>query len=191
MSREADLREQEWDENMDAGDQPKKQKRLMAERHGNDGISLSFFKSNCSFLSGCLPSIVERILVAHGLDIESSNAMINWNTYLELYCIFEAGKMEKQSLIKFWIKFFDKGLRERVPAEDYMPVLEELVRGNTLREANKTTELFAKMFQKMMKDAKCLGESNEIINEKLAQAFEKEEIDIQLLCSALGRQALD
>jgi hypothetical protein len=72
-------------------------------------------------------------LVAHGLDIESSNSMINWNIYLELYCIFEAGKMEKQSLIKFWIKFFDNAQRETVPEEHYMPILEELVRGNTLR----------------------------------------------------------
>jgi hypothetical protein len=44
----------------------------------NDGIGLNFFKKNCSFLAGCLPQIVERILVAHGLDIESSNATINW-----------------------------------------------------------------------------------------------------------------
>ena len=60
-----------------------------------DGIGLSFFKSDCSFLLGCLPSIIERILTAHGLDIESANATINWQTYLELYCIFEAGKMDK------------------------------------------------------------------------------------------------
>ena len=37
----------------------------------SEGIGLSFFKKNCSFLAGCLPEIVERILVAHGLDIES------------------------------------------------------------------------------------------------------------------------
>lgn len=43
------------------------------------------------------------------------------------------------------------------------------------------------MFQKMMKRAGCLGEHGEIVNEKLADAFEKEAIDIQLLCSALGR----
>ena len=60
-----------------------------------DGIGLNFFKKNCSFLAGCLPEIVERILVAHGLDIESTNAMITWKVYLDLYCIFEAGKMEK------------------------------------------------------------------------------------------------
>jgi hypothetical protein len=40
-----------------------------------------------------LPEIVERILAAHGLDIESANATITWQVYLELYCIFEAGKM--------------------------------------------------------------------------------------------------
>lgn len=61
-----------------------------------EGIGLNFFKRNCSFLAGCRDEIVERILVAHGLDIESANATINWRTYLELYCIFEAGKMDKQ-----------------------------------------------------------------------------------------------
>lgn len=121
--------------------------RLAADsKSNNEGISLSFFKQNCQFLAGCLPSIVERILVAHGLDIESSNATINWQTYLELYCIFEAGKMDKQTLIKFWIKFFDNGLRETVPEEDYMTILEELIRGNTMKKSSKTTVMFAKMF---------------------------------------------
>ena len=134
---------------------------------------------------------MERILVAHGLDIESSNAIINWQTYLELYCIFEAGKMEKSTLIKFWIKFFDTGLRGMVPESEYMVVLEELVRGNTLKAPSKTTIMFAKMFQKMMANAGCLSDQKEIINEKLIQAFNNEDIDIQLLCSALGRQQLD
>ena len=66
-------------------------------------------------MAGCRDEIVERILVAHGLDIESSNATINWQTYLELYCIFEAGLMDKQTLIRFWIKFFDSGLHGSVP----------------------------------------------------------------------------
>jgi len=49
----------------------------------------------------------QRILVAIGLDIENPNAKVNWPTFLELYCIFEAGKIEKEILTKFWIKFFD------------------------------------------------------------------------------------
>ena len=43
-----------------------------------DGIGLKFFKKNCSFLAGCLSKIVERLLMAHGLDIESTNASIDW-----------------------------------------------------------------------------------------------------------------
>jgi hypothetical protein len=78
-----------------------------------------------------------------------------------------------------------------VPEEDYIKILEELIRGNTMRKPNKTTIMFARMFQKMMKNAGCLGIDNEIINEKLSAAFDREEIDIQLLCSALGRQQLD
>ena len=155
---------------------------------GQEGIGLNFFKKNCTFLAGCLPKIIERILIAHGLDIESSNAVINWHTYLELYCIFEAGKMEKHTLIRFWIKFFDKGLRGAVPEQEYMTLLEELVRGNTLNKPSKTTIMFAKMFQTMMANAGCLGDNKEIINERLTKAFETEAIDIQLLCSALGRQ---
>ena len=156
-----------------------------------EGIGLNFFKKNCSFLAGCRDEIVERILVAHGLDIESSNATIHWATYLELYCIFEAGKMEKQTLIRFWIKFFDNGLHGQVPEPVYMQILEQLVRGKTLDKPSSTTNMFAKMFKKMMANAGCLGPQKEIINEKLAKAFEREDIDIQLLCSALGRQQLD
>lgn len=43
----------------------------------------------------------------------------------------------------------------------------------------------------MMQNAGCLDENKSIINEKLSQAFDREDIDIQLLCSALGRQELD
>ena len=46
-----------------------------------------------------------------------------------------------------------------------MKVLEQLVRGNTLRKPSATTELFAQMFQKMMKNAGCL-EPRETINEE-------------------------
>jgi len=35
---------------------------------------------------------------------------VNWVTFLELYCIFEAGMVEKELLSKFWIKFFDQKL---------------------------------------------------------------------------------
>lgn len=37
----------------------------------------------------------------------------------------------------------------------------------------------------------CLDENEAIITDKLALAFEEGRLDIQLLCSALGRQALD
>jgi hypothetical protein len=47
------------------------------------------------------------------------------------------------------------------------------------------------MFQKMMSNAGCLGPEKSIINEKLMEAFTDDKIDIQLLCSALGRQQLD
>lgn len=89
-----------------------------------EGIGLNFFKKNCSFLAGCQDEIVERILVASGLDIESANTVIDWGTYLDLYCIFEAGRIDKKKLITFWIKFFDRAMRGTVPEDEYLSVLE-------------------------------------------------------------------
>ena len=42
------------------------------------------------------------------MDVEDPNAIVGWQTYLDLYCIFQAGKIEKHQLIKFWMKFFNK-----------------------------------------------------------------------------------
>lgn len=65
------------------------------------------------------------------------------------------------------------------------------MRGVSLPKPNQTTKLFARMFQKQMRRQGCLDENDAIVTDKLAMAFEEGKLDIQLLCSALGRQALD
>ena len=125
------------------------------------------------------------------MDVQNQNAKINWNTFLELYCIFESGNIEKEDLIRFWIKFFDPKLIGHVPEETYMTLLEELIRGNSLSEPNETTQMFARMFQKLMINAECLGDNREIVNEKLFTAFMTDAIEIKALGCALGRQRLD
>ena len=61
------------------------------------------------------------------------------------------------------------------------------MRGNALNYPTATTKLFAEMFQTMMEKVGCLEKSKAIVNEKLSDAFEREAIDIQLLCSELSR----
>jgi len=114
------------------------------------GININYFVRNCDFLSLSLPHINKRILVAIGLDIQNSHALVTWQHFLDLFCIFESGQVEREELIRFWIKFFDQKLIGHVPEEDYMKLLEEIVRGNRLRKGDKTTQMFALMFQKMM-----------------------------------------
>ena len=99
--------------------------------------------------------------------------------------------MQQYQLIRFWIKFFDNSLSGKCPAEEYMTLLEELVRGLSLPKPNQTTKLFAFMFQKQMERQGCLDENKALITDRFATAFEEGRLDIQLLCSALGRQALD
>lgn len=99
--------------------------------------------------------------------------------------------MQKSHLIRFWIKFFDQSLSGKCHKLEYLELLEELVRGVSLPKPNPTTKLFARMFQKQMARQGCLDENEAINTDKLALAFEEGRLDIQLLCSALGRQALD
>lgn len=72
-----------------------------------------------------------------------------------------------------------------------MGLLEELIRGNALSKKNETTEMFARMFQKLMERADCLGDNREIINERLYNAFMNDLIDIRALGCSLGKQKLD
>lgn len=51
--------------------------------------------------------------------------------------------MQKTHLIRFWIKFFDQSLSGKCPKEEYLSLLEELVRGVSLPKPNQTTKLFA------------------------------------------------
>jgi len=134
-----------------------------------------------------LPHISKRLLAAIGMNVLNNNAKIDWNTYLELYCIFESGNIEKDALIRFRIKFFDPTLIGHLSEDEYMTLLEELIRGNSFSEPNETTQMFARMFQKLMMNAGCLGDNREITNDKLVYAFTTDVIDIKALGSSLGR----
>jgi hypothetical protein len=59
-------------------------------------------------------------------------------------------------LIRFWIKFFDVKAVGFLHEKEYMSLLEELFRGKSLIQSNETT-IFAKMYQKKLKIAGCLG----------------------------------
>ena len=186
----AELRAQNPDKAKKVAEEDAAAKMAFGSR--SDCISLKFFKKNCQFLSGCLPDIVERILKAHGLDIDSPNTAIDWQRYLDLYCIFEAGKMDLKTLTRFWVKFFDINDIGKVEKEDYLRLLEKLVRGNALSKPNSTTKMFARMFQKMMLTAGVLNpETKEMDTSKLADAFEDQSLDIQMLGAALGSSKMD
>jgi len=71
---------------------------------------------------------------------------VTWPVFLDLYCIFESGAIDKTNMIKFWIRFFDPISSGKCPEHEYKKLLEELVRGNSLDRPNKSTQLFANLF---------------------------------------------
>lgn len=120
------------------------------------------------------------------MDVNGQGICVNWHHYLELYCTFEAGQVEKSNLIKFWQRFFDEHLTGFCVETDYLKLLEQIIRGVTLSKPSKTTKLFALMYQSQLKEAGCLNDQKELIMDKYREALERGAIDLQLLCSALG-----
>jgi hypothetical protein len=80
-----------------------------------------------------------HLYIQLGVDVASANSKIDWETFLQIYCIFETGNIDKESLVEFWIKFFDPKLIGHVNEKEYMILLEELIRGNSLAYASETT----------------------------------------------------
>lgn len=99
--------------------------------------------------------------------------------------------MERSQLIKFWQKFFDPFNTGKCHEEQYMKLLEEIIRGQMIDKPNPTTRLFAEMYQKQLRYSGCLGQNNEMLMDKYKEAFETNKMDLQLLCSALGNQDLN
>lgn len=76
-------------------------------------------------------------------DVEDPNAVVDWSTFLNLYCIFQAGHIEKSQLIRFWMAFFNKQRLDPIPVGTYMRLLEELVRGKSMDKPTEATKVFA------------------------------------------------
>jgi hypothetical protein len=73
------------------------------------------------------------------MDVNDPNAIVKWETFLDLYCIFVSGAIEKHQLIKFWMKFFNKQMQDVIPKQTYMKLLEELVRGKSMDKPTEAT----------------------------------------------------
>jgi hypothetical protein len=74
------------------------------------------------------------------------SAKVTWPIFLDLYCTFVGGQVEKAQLIRFWIKFFDVLQAGFCHEKDYMELLEEMIRGKSLHQSNETTKMFAQMY---------------------------------------------
>lgn len=83
------------------------------------GINVDYFVKNCWYLKGSKENINRRLLTAAGksnnsfiiligLDVNSQSAKVTWPIFLDLYCTFVGGLVEKSQLIRFWQKFFDE-----------------------------------------------------------------------------------
>ena len=86
------------------------------------------------------------MLRAAGVDIEAKNARVGWETYLQLYCMFEGGRVDLAKQAKFWPNFFDIARNGFCSEEVYMDLLEQMIRGINFESPTASTLLFAELY---------------------------------------------
>lgn len=158
-----------------------------------DGIKIDYFVGNCTFLHGVHHEVKIRLLKALGIDTERKNSVIKWEEFVELYSICELGQLNKSELIRFWVKFLDPSMLGIVSESSIEDILEKLVRGTSLNEANQGTLLFAKSIIKSYKMHNCgeIVNSEKFINiSKVRELFMEGTVTMQNLSDALGNKAL-
>lgn len=159
-----------------------------------DGIKLDFFSQNWPFLYGIHKEVKTRLFKALGIDTESRNSIIRWKQFVELYWIWELGKITKDELIKFWSKFFDPTMLGLVAVEAISDILEKCVRGTSLDEPNEGTLLFSKNIISLFRDHGCIETINNedfVNNPKVSKAFEENRIDMKIFSDALGNKVVN
>ena len=57
----------------------------------NGGISLDFFMEHCMFLKGVLESTLKRLVTCVGLDADKGHTVIDWDSFVRLYCVVKKG----------------------------------------------------------------------------------------------------
>lgn len=67
-----------------------------------------------------------------GIDVDAKDARVSWQSYLELFCMFEEGSVPLDRLARLWTNFFDIDHNGECRERDYMTLLEQMVRGNTM-----------------------------------------------------------
>jgi hypothetical protein len=109
------------------------------------GITCDFLFHHATFIY-VLPECKQRIITALGLDANSPHTTLNWEHYVTLYCMFEKSTY-KDDGVRFWCTFFDPHGFGSVPEEEYMELLEMMVRGKSYEVSNHFTILYAEKMQ--------------------------------------------
>jgi hypothetical protein len=72
-----------------------------------------------------------------------------------------------------------------------MPVLEQLMRGKCLTKNSEVTQQFAITYQKKLREAGCLGETNEILIDRFEAAHMNGTLNLKKLSFAIGNRDID
>jgi hypothetical protein len=86
--------------------------------------------------------------------------------------------------VTFWTKFFDPAMTTCIE-EEYLSVLEQLIRGKCLSKPHKATKLFAREYQRKLEAEGCLDEKNNLIVSKLRDAFMEDRMDTNELADSI------
>eukprot|EP00347_Sterkiella_histriomuscorum_P008838 403343544 len=155
------------------------------------GMTLSTFKQYSKMLGGKAKEIKKNIIQAFGVDVSNKNSKIEWEQYLLMNCFLKYFTLQKEQLIKIWIKILDPNGLRHIQMKKLIEFLEILARGTTTDEHTLVSKAYARNLIKCFEKEDCLSENgNEVLMEKVEEAFKNGTIEIEILNQTLRVECL-
>ncbi|CDW72151.1 UNKNOWN [Stylonychia lemnae] len=147
---------------------------------GEEGIPLDIFREASSMLKEKHPMIQDRILLAMNISIHAKFAKINWQTFLMYNCIMKYYTATQKQYVQFWIEFLNPDHQRTMSKEDFLDLMEKLVRGSYTESTTLVSERFSELLYQTINDKNCCKEDNgEIQLDKLEKKLLKNEIELE------------
>jgi len=140
-----------------------KDKKMGLEADG-PSISLRTFVNYTNSLADKFKDVNMRLIGAFGLDTSHDGVRIEWDQFLSLKCFLELFTLDKQELIRVWLKALDPRGLNCVPIKDITDFLERIARGSMDDSPTAISMVFSESMLKLFELEKCITDNCKYID---------------------------
>ena len=145
---------------------------------------MDIFKEYCKLISTLNPTLVDVILKAAGINVDSKVPTISWDNFLFLNSLIKYNTASKDDFIQFFKSIFDPQHKGHLEPEEFNEKVTEFFASQELDKEDKENSVAAKIRQELIEKGVCNDKGGCEIS-KFLEAMRHDVIDINVYKNAL------